>query len=130
MSFFGTGDRFEWYSAPEAETQAGAVYTMKDLPAYFSRRQAQHEQVQLQKFQANGWEAERGLVHFQFDATRHADDLGDGQPSTIVGKGAFFRNQQAFVVISLGGPANGIRTYAVDSVVEMSETRVLGTHRT
>lgn len=108
MRFFGEGDLFEWYSAPEREPQAGTVYAVSDLPAYFARRQSQHEQLQLHKFQANGWDAGRGLVHFQFDATRRADDLGDAQPSTIGGKGAFHCQQQAFIVISLGGPASGI----------------------
>lgn len=108
MSFFGTGDRLEWYSAPEGDSQASTAYNLKDLSAYFFRRQAHHEQSQLHKFQANGWDAGRGLVHFQFDATRRADDLGDGKPSTIGGKGAFHCQQQAFIVISLGSPATGL----------------------
>lgn len=107
MSFFSTGDQLEWYSAPEDDSQTGTAYNLKDLSAFFSRRQAQHEQVQLLSFQANGWDAGRGLVHFQFDATRRADDLGNGQLNTIGGKGAFFCEQQAFVVISLGGSASG-----------------------
>ncbi len=37
MSFFGTGDRLEWYSAPEADSQIGTAYNLKDLSAYFSR---------------------------------------------------------------------------------------------
>ena len=36
MSFFGTGDRLEWFSAPEADAQAGTAYNLNDLSTYFS----------------------------------------------------------------------------------------------
>ena len=104
--FFSDRAPFAWYSAPDGDPTAGTqgtdVYSTKELPAYFERRHAQHEQLFFKEIQVNGWEAQRGLVHFEFTVNRQADDLHDGAAQDVMGKGALHCQTQTFVVISIG----------------------------
>jgi hypothetical protein len=105
-TFFSNRAPFAWYSAPDGNPTAGAqgtaVYSTKDLPAYFERRHAQHEQLFFKEIQVNGWETQRGLVHFEFTVNRRADDLNGGIARDVIGKGALHCQTQTFVVISIG----------------------------
>ncbi len=94
---------FAWYSAPAGDPkEATAIYSTDDLPKYFDRRFAQNETLQFKQINVNGWEAGRGLVHFDFTVNRRADDLNHGIGVDVVGKGAFHCATQSFVVISIG----------------------------
>ncbi|GAB4577418.1 MAG: hypothetical protein Fur0022_01490 [Anaerolineales bacterium] len=88
--FFGAG---VWYSGSEGDHAGGTQYTTiylgRDLPAFFERRFAQHEQILFNSIQVNGWEAQRNIVHFAFTLSRQADDLHNGVARDGVGKGAF-----------------------------------------
>ncbi len=104
-TFFNSRAPFAWYSAPDGDQKTGghvAVYSVKELPAYFERRQTQHEQLRFKRIQVNGWESQRGLVHFEFTVSRQADDLNGGAAREVIGKGAFHCQTQAFVAISIG----------------------------
>jgi hypothetical protein len=78
------------------------VYSVKELPAYFERRQAQHEQLQFKRIKVNGWGSGRGLVHFEFTVNRQADDLNGGAACDVMGKGALHCQTRAFVAFSIG----------------------------
>jgi hypothetical protein len=104
-AFFNSRAPFAWYSAPDGDPRTGghvAVYSAKELPAYFERRQAQHEQPQFKRIKVNGWESGRGLVHFEFTVNRQADDLNGGAARDVMGKGALHCQTQAFVAFSIG----------------------------
>ena len=100
--FFGAG---VWYSGSEGENAGGTQYTTiylsRDLPAFFDRRYAQHEQLIFKKIQINGWESQRNIVHFGFTVNRQADDLYDGEARDVVGKGAFHCQTQKIIVFGL-----------------------------
>jgi hypothetical protein len=55
-----------------------------------------------QRITVNGWEAARGLVHFDFTVNRQADDLNNGIGVEVVGKGALHCQTQSFAAISIG----------------------------
>lgn len=110
--YFGRKDGapFAWYSMTEvgktdAEVNNFAAHSWDSLAAYFEQRYQQHERMHLRSVQFNGWEPERGLVHFgPIEFTRYADDLrpGLGGPESIaLGKGAYHCKAKAFVVLSL-----------------------------
>jgi len=104
-TFFNADAPFAWYSAPDGDPKTGghiAVYSVKELPAYFERRQAWHEQLQFKRIKVNGWESQRGLVHFEFTVSRQADDLNGGAARNVIGKGALHCQTQAFVAFSIG----------------------------
>ncbi len=105
-TFFSDAAPFAWYSAPDAVNPAGtevtAVESVNELPAYFERREAQHEQLTFKQIQVNGWEAQRGLVHFQFTVSRQADDLNGSVALEVIGKGAIHCQTQTFVAIFIG----------------------------
>jgi hypothetical protein len=102
-TFFDSRAPFAWYSAPEgAPKETIAVYSADDLPKYFEQRYAQNETLQFKRINVNGWEAERGVVHFDFTVNRQADDLNRGISVDVVGKGALHCATKSFVVISIG----------------------------
>ena len=100
--FFGAG---LWYSGSEGDNAGGTQYTTiylgRDLPAFFERRHAQHEQLIFKKIQINGWESQRNIVHFGFTLNRQADDLYDGEARDVIGKGAFQCQSQKIIVFGL-----------------------------
>ena len=100
--FFGAG---VWYSGSEGDnaggTQFTTIYLGRDLPAFFDRRHAQHEQLIFKKIQINGWESQRNIVHFGFTVNRQADDLYDGEARDVIGKGAFQCLTQRIIVFGL-----------------------------
>jgi hypothetical protein len=107
---------FRWYSMTEggetdAEKRHFVAYSWDDLAVYWEQRYQQKESLQLRSIDFNGWEQERGVVHFgPIVLARHADDLrpGLGGPESIAqGKGAYHCATQAFVVLSLGMHEDG-----------------------
>jgi hypothetical protein len=100
--FFGVG---VWYSGSEGDnagsTRYTTIYSGRDLPAFFDRRHAQHEQLLFKRIQVNGWEAQRNIVHFHFIVNRQADDLYEGKARDVVGKGAFQCQLDKIIVFGL-----------------------------
>ena len=99
-SFFSERAPFAWYSAPGGDQTT--IYSPKELATYFEHRYAQHERLNFKRIQVNGWEAGRGLVHFEFAVNRQANDIYAGAAQEVIGKGAFHCVTQTFVVISIG----------------------------
>ena len=93
---------FAWYSAPEGDSTFRDIYKVEELPQYFEQRHTQHEHLEFKRIQVNGWEEQRGLVHFAFAVNRQAEDLNSGQAREVIGKGAFHCKTKTFVVISIG----------------------------
>ena len=103
LTYFNSQAPFAWYSAPDSDPAAPtAIYSTSDLPKYFERRHAQNEILQFKQINVNGWEAGRGIVHFDFIVNRQADDLNNGIGLDMTGKGALHCQTQSFVVISIG----------------------------
>ncbi len=100
-TLFSNRAPFAWYSAPEGDSTRD-IYKVKELPQYFEQRHAQHEYLEFKWIQVNGWEEQRGLVHFGFALNRRADDLNSGQAREVIGKGAFHCETKTFVVIGIG----------------------------
>jgi hypothetical protein len=101
---FFDGPQFAWYGIGEANMPGGVeknrfvAHSLEELPAYFTQRHEKHEQVTLRELQVNGWEPERGLVHFgPVVLYREADDLR----GMAEGKGAYHCETQTFAVLSL-----------------------------
>ncbi len=107
--FFGRqdGGYFQWYSMGAGETNGQALHhfvtrDLNELAAYFAKRHAHGEHLQLQRLKVNGWENGRGLVHFgPVEFTRTADDLNPAMNSGF-GKGAYHCGGHVFEVLSLG----------------------------
>ena len=102
LTLFSDRAPFAWYSAAERGSTYRDIYKVKELPQYFEERHAQHEYLEFKWIQVNGWEEQRGLVHFGFALNRQADDLNSGQALEVIGKGAFHCETKAFVVTSIG----------------------------
>lgn len=103
LTFFSSQAPFAWYSAPDSDPAVPtAIYSTNDLPKYFERRRTQNEMLQFKKIKVNGWESQRGLVHFEFVVNRQADDLYNGTGLDVTGKGAVHCQTKSFVVISIG----------------------------
>src|SRR6266508_2063541 len=90
---------FAWYADPEGASTMRSIYVVGELDQYFEQRHAQHEYLEFQQIQVNGWEAQRDLVHFEFTVSRRADDLNSGQARKVIGKGAFHCKTKTFVAI-------------------------------
>ena len=100
-NFFGG----QWFCTVE-NGEFFTAYTKSELQAHLQRRYMQHEQWQVMSIQFNGWEAGRDLIHFgPVVVKRTADDLNS--PFVTTGKGAYSCRQQQFVVLCLGGEAEG-----------------------
>jgi hypothetical protein len=102
LTLFSNRAPFAWYSAPESDSTFRDIYTVDELPQYFEQRHTQHEHLEFKWIQVNGWEEQRGLVHFAFAVNRRADDLNSGQAREVIGKGALHCKTKTFVVISIG----------------------------
>jgi hypothetical protein len=90
---------------PGSRFNASASYR-PSLAAYIARRHARHDRLIVTSFRFNGSDL-RGLErfgHFEFTATRNADDWPDGQSHERSGKGAIICNldRPALAVFSLG----------------------------
>ena len=104
--FFPANDSsisFRWYYASEGEKtgEESTVRSVEELPAYFERRQAQHEQLHFRRIKVNGYGG-AGLVHFEFTVRRQADDVNGGIARDVVGKGALQCGNHTFVVLNIG----------------------------
>ena len=79
------------------------AYQLDEVNTYFQERYQQHEQLQLQSIQFNGWNGAIGTIEFGPVAfTREADDLGTSHSRfSGTGKGTYFCDQRAFIVLSL-----------------------------
>ena len=100
--YFGRADYapFGWYTIGSGDEQ-DAVYTWRTLDEYFQERFQQHEHLELRSIRINGWEQERGIVHFgPIEIARTADDLGKSE-QIYSGKGAYYCKTHAIVVLSL-----------------------------
>jgi hypothetical protein len=74
--------------------------------AYFRARHAKGDRFPVVSFRFNA--VSGGLGHFSFVLTRRAGDYRAGRTFRAVGKGAALSctlEPQAFVVVSIGGPA-------------------------
>jgi hypothetical protein len=98
-------ERFAWYSsgAPGARFSPAAE-RRATLLRYFAARHRMHDRLRLVSYRFNGYEEARVLGHFEFRATRQADDSPGGREQEIVGKGALdcLHAPVRFMVLSLG----------------------------
>jgi hypothetical protein len=100
--YFGRADYapFGWYTIGNSDEQF-AAYTWRTLDEYFQQRYEQHEHLELQSIRFNGWDEERGLVHFGgIEVARQADDLSNSE-RIYRGKGAYYCKTRTIVVLSL-----------------------------
>jgi hypothetical protein len=100
--YFGRADYapFGWYTIGSGDEQV-AAYTWRTLDEYFQERFQQHEHLELRSIRINGWEQERGMVHFgPIEIARTADDLGKSE-QIYSGKGAYYCKTHTIVVLSL-----------------------------
>ena len=96
-NFFGG----QWFCTVE-NGELFTAYTKAELEAHLQRRYLRNEQWQVLSIQFNGWESQRGLIHFGPVAIkRTADDLNS--PFVTTGKGAYSCRRQQFDVLCLGG---------------------------
>ena len=80
---FAREPRFVWFSS------GGPARSHRDaLVEHLQRRHERRDRLRAVTFQFNGYERERDIGHFQFEAQRRADDLGGGAWLDVVGKGA------------------------------------------
>ena len=98
---------FRWVSAAAPGPRFNAnAFDRRSLPAYIARRHAQHDRLTIRKFRFHGSDlrgAER-FGHFEFRATRTADDWPDALDHYRTGKGAIICNldRPMLAVFSLG----------------------------
>jgi len=75
--------RFVWFSSGgPARSNRGA------LLEHLQRRHERGDRLRSLTYRFNGYERERDIGHFEFEARRRADDLSDGGWLEVVGKGA------------------------------------------
>jgi hypothetical protein len=80
---FAREPSFVWFSSGgPARSNRG---TLRD---HLQLRHEQGDRLRVLSYRFNGYERERDIGHFQFDAQRRADDLGDGGWLEVAGKGA------------------------------------------
>jgi len=80
---FAREPRFVWFSS------GGPARSNRDaLLEHLQRRHERVDRLRAVTFRFNGYERERDIGHFEFEAQRRADDLADGEWSEVVGKGA------------------------------------------
>lgn len=80
---FAHEPRFVWFSS------GGPARSNRDaLLEHLQRRHERGDRLRAVTFRFNGYERERDIGHFEFEAQRRADDLVDGQWLQVVGKGA------------------------------------------
>jgi hypothetical protein len=98
---------FRWVSVGPPGARFGSHATdRRSLPTYIARRHAVHDRLTIRKFRFHGSDlrgAER-FGHFEFRATRTADDWPDGVDHYRTGKGAIICNldHPVLAVFSLG----------------------------
>jgi hypothetical protein len=82
-------DAFRWYSAlgPDRRLR-GAKQNRDTLIPYFRRRHLQGDRLEVTSFRFNGYERERDVGHFEWEALRRANDIRDGSSVNVDAKGA------------------------------------------
>ncbi len=80
---FAQEPRFRWFSSGGPARSNRSV-----LPDHLRRRHERGERLRALTYRFNGYERERDLGHFEFEAQRRADDLDGGSWFEMVGKGA------------------------------------------
>ncbi len=75
-----------------------AAYARDELPPYWAQRHAQHERLQLLRFQECGLDG-NGTVGFVFKLARQADDLA---PHRVLGKAEIDGDRGTIVLWSMG----------------------------
>ena len=107
---------FQWYSdtrKPSLRDEDGfAAYTRDELPPYWALRHAQHDRLQLRRFQDcdRNWD---GNLAFVFELTRQADDLA---MHSVVGKGEIDDAHGTIVLWGMGPeeqPATPTPAYSI-----------------
>jgi hypothetical protein len=80
---FAREPRFLWFSSGgPARSNRGALLD------HMQRRHVRGDRLRVLTYRFNGYERERDLGHFEFEAQRRADDLADGRWLDVAGKGA------------------------------------------
>lgn len=80
---FAGEPRFVWFSSGgPARSNRGALLD------HLQRRHERSDQLRALTYRFNGYERERAIGHFEFEAQRRADDLADGGLLEVIGKGA------------------------------------------
>jgi hypothetical protein len=98
---------FRWVSAgpPGSRFNASASYR-PSLAGYIGRRHARHDRLTITTFRFHGSDlrGQERFGHFEFTATRDADDWPEGLGHTRPGKGAIICNldHPVLAVFSLG----------------------------
>jgi len=94
-------ESFKWYSwGGPARSDRSAL-----IPN-FQKRYERGDRLRSVTFRFNGYDRERDLGHFQFQAQRRANDILDGAWFSMTGKGALDCSQQpvTFALMFLGRP--------------------------
>ena len=81
-------DGFAWYYAfgPDRDLRS-AKQNRKTLIPYFRARHRSGDRLEITSFRFNGYDRQRELGHFQWEGTRRADDIRDGEWVRTGGKG-------------------------------------------
>jgi len=80
---FAREPRFVWFSSGgPARSNRGA------LLEHLKRRHERSDRLRSVTYRFNGYERDRDIGHFEFEAQRRADDLADGEWLEVAGKGA------------------------------------------
>ena len=87
---------FQWYSVTDVEGHH-VIFDPAELPAYFVARHKQHERRQLLELEVNGGDGK--IVGLIFRLQRSADDRS---PREMMGKGAFYCDDETIFVWSMG----------------------------
>jgi hypothetical protein len=103
-TFFAPASRFLWYanSVRPGVRLHGIARDRGSLLDYLQRRQANHERIQLDAVDFNGYRASDRTGHFGMLLRRAADDIPGG-PQLLGGKGAVDCDSQRLMVVAIGG---------------------------